>query len=330
MAHEKLIVLAISRARFSGISRSRRVKCHSQREGPAPRGLGFSSPLFFTQQIASNYGHLPMRHCSSQKNSWIIQASLAIALNPGDIEQARLLWIKLTQSAHFSAELKTLSRGQRLSSSHSLTRLTAFLDHRGVLRVGGRLKFAQLDCENKHQIIVPQDSQFAQLIIRDAYLRTLHEGTQLTLGQLRRSYWILGGRTPVRSFILKCVPCARQRGIRARQLMGQLPVARLTRGRAFLNTGVDYAEPVSLHSWKGRGHKSYKGWIAIFVCMTTSAVHIEVISDYAADGFIVAYRRFVARRGLCKNLFSDCGTNFLGADKELKKLFSMASKESDN
>ncbi|XP_015120547.1 uncharacterized protein LOC107043528 [Diachasma alloeum] len=105
----------------------------------------------------------------------ITGSSLATALNPGDIEQARLLWVKLTQSAHFSAELTTLSRGQRLSSSHSLTRLTAFLDHRGVLRVGGRLKFAQLDCENKHQIILPRDSQFAQHIIRD----------------VQKNYWII-------------------------------------------------------------------------------------------------------------------------------------------
>ncbi|XP_015116786.1 uncharacterized protein LOC107040962 [Diachasma alloeum] len=169
-------------------------------------------------------------------------SSLATALNPGDIEQARLLWIKPTQSAHFSAELTTLSRGQHLSSSHPLTAfLTAFLDHRGVLRVGGRPKFAQLNCENKHQIIVSWDSQFAQLIIRGAHLRTLHGGTQLTFGQLRRSYRILGGRAPVRSFILKCVPCSRQRGIKAQQLMGQLPVSRLTPGCPFLNTGVDYA-----------------------------------------------------------------------------------------
>ncbi|XP_015120582.1 uncharacterized protein LOC107043551 [Diachasma alloeum] len=217
-------------------------------------------------------------------------SSLATALNPGDIEQARLLW-RFWITGEFYV-----------------------------------LKFAQLDCENKHQIIIPRDSH---LIIRDAHLRTLHGGTQLTLGQLRRSYWILGGKAPVRSFILKCVPCARQRGIRAQQLIGQLPVARLSRGRAFLNTAVDYAGLVSLRSWKGRGHKSYKGWLAIFVCMTTSVVHLEVVSDYSAEGFISAYRRFVARRGLCRNLFSDCGTNFLRADKELRKLFSIASQESD-
>ncbi|XP_011311724.1 uncharacterized protein [Fopius arisanus] len=223
----------------------------------------------------------------------------------------------------------TLSRGQKLRPSHPLTRLTAYLDHQGVLRVGGRLKFAQLDNDSKHQAISPKGSQFVQLIIQDAHLRTLHGGTQLTLGQLRRSYWTVGGKAPVKSLILKCVPCARQRGVRAQQLMGLLPVVRLTPGPAFLNTGIDYDGPVSLRSWRGRGHKSCKGWLAIFVCMDTSAVHLEVVSDYTSDDFMAAYRRFVAQRGLCGNLFSHCGTNFLGDGKEIKNLFSMASKESD-
>ena len=110
---------------------------------------------------------------------------------------------------------------------------------------------------------------------------------------IRQNYWIIGGRAPVRSYILKCVVCARHRGIRAHQLIGQLPTARLTPVRAFLSSGVDYAGLISLKSWKGRGHKSYKGWLVIFVCMATSAVHIEIVSDYTSDGFISAYRRFV-------------------------------------
>ncbi|XP_015126353.1 uncharacterized protein LOC107047940 [Diachasma alloeum] len=147
------------------------------------------------------------------------------------------------------------------------------------------------------------------------------------LTYLRRSYWIIGGRAPVRSFILKCVECARQRGVRAQQLMGQLPSARLSPGRAFSNTGVDYAGPVSIKKWKGHGHKTQKGWLVIFVCMATSALHLEPATDYSADGFIAAYRRFVSRRGRRRNLFRDCGTNFVGADKELKRLFSAGLKE---
>ncbi|XP_015124378.1 uncharacterized protein LOC107046300 [Diachasma alloeum] len=98
-------------------------------------------------------------------------------------------------------------------------------------------------------------------------------------------------------------------------------------GRAFSNTGVDYAGPVSIKTLKGRGHKTQKGWLVIFVCMATSALHLEAATDYSADGFIAAYRRCVSRRGHCRNLFRDCGTNFVGADKEYKRLFSAGSKE---
>ncbi|XP_063986879.1 uncharacterized protein LOC135167504 [Diachasmimorpha longicaudata] len=247
--------------------------------------------------------------------------------SPGSMEAARLHWVKATQAHHLQAECDIISHGLQLKKSHPLTKLTAFIDQQGVLRVGGRLKFSTLGPESRHQAIIPQGSVLAELIIRDSHQRTLHGGTQLTLAHLRRSYWIIGGRLPVRSFILKCVECARHRGIRAQQLMGQLPVARLVSDRAFSNTGVDYAGPVSLKTWRGRGHKTQKGWLVIFVCMATSALHLEAVTDYTADGFIAAYRRFVSRRGYCRHLYSDCGTNFIGADKELKKLFSAGAKE---
>ena len=156
---------------------------------------------------------------------------------------------------------------------------------------------------------------------------TLHGGTQLTLGKIRQEYWIIGGRAPVRSHIVHCVTCARQRAEQARQLMGQLPVARVTPSRPFTHSGVDYAGPISVKSWKGRGSKTYKGWICAFVCFSTSAVHLEAVTDYSSDGFIAAYRRFTSRRGLPAHLYSDCGTNFTGADKELQLMFKMAQQE---
>ena len=219
--------------------------------------------------------------------------------------------------------MRTITSGNKLGKAHPLTRLTAYTDGNGILRVGGRLKFASHPSDSTHRAILPKESVLTKLIIRRFHLRTLHGGTQLTLGMIRQNYWIIGGRTPVRSYILKCVVCARHRGIRAHQL----PTARLTPARAFLNSEVDYAGPISLKSWKGRGHKSYKGWLVIFVCMATSAVHIEIVSDYTSNGFISAYRRFLSRRGTYKTLYSDCGTNFLGADQQLRKLFSSGSKE---
>lgn len=110
--------------------------------------------------------------------------------------------------------------------------------------------------------------------------------------------------------------------------MGQLPPERVILSRPFLNTGVDYAGPYLIKTWRGKNARTYKAYIALFVCFSTSAIHLELVTDYTTDAFLVAYKRFASRRGLCATLTSDCGTNLKGADAELQRLFSAASKES--
>lgn len=103
--------------------------------------------------------------------------------------------------------------------------------------------------------------------------------------------------------------------------MGQLPSARATISKPFYKTGVDYAGPINIRTTKGRGHRSYKGYIYLFVCMVTRAIHLEAVSDLTSEGFLAAFKRFVARRGHCAEVYSDNGTNFVGAARELKVLF---------
>ncbi|XP_011858786.1 PREDICTED: uncharacterized protein LOC105556311, partial [Vollenhovia emeryi] len=232
-----------------------------------------------------------------------------------------------TQATYFSHELKALQADSPLAKAHAFNRLTAYIDAQGVIRVGGRLAHAALAFDATHPVILPRHSQLSSLIIAHAHQRTLHGGTQLTLSHIRQQYWILGGRAPVKSHILRCVTCARQRGIRAHQLMGQLPLSRVTQARPFTHTGVDYAGPLTVKTWKGRGAKTTKGWICVFVCFSTSAVHLEAVSDYSTEGFIAAYRRFSSRRGIAHTLHSDCGTNFIGADAALKRLFIQCTQE---
>ncbi|XP_011883841.1 PREDICTED: uncharacterized protein LOC105570991 [Vollenhovia emeryi] len=109
--------------------------------------------------------------------------------------------------------------------------------------------------------------------------------------------------------------------------MGQLPIERVTPSRPFLHTGIDYAGPFLTKTWRGKNARTYKTYIALFVCQSTSAVHLELVTDYTTEGFIAAYKRFTSRRGICATLRSDCGTNLKGADSELRKLFSSASTE---
>lgn len=68
-----------------------------------------------------------------------------------------------------------------------------------------------------------------------------------------------------------------------------------------------------VRSAKGRGHHATKAYISVFVCLSTKAIHIELVSDLTTTGFIAAYERFVSRRGTCSDLYSDNATNFVGA-----------------
>lgn len=138
----------------------------------------------------------------------------------------------------------------------------------------------------------------------------------------------MGGRAPVRKHILHCVICTRFRQRRAQQLMGQLPVNTVTPARPFLHSGIDYAGPFTIKTWKGKNARTYKAYVALFVCFASSAVHLELVTDYTADVFLAAYKRFSARRGLCATLTSDCGTNLKGADSQLRNLLTETSAKS--
>ncbi|XP_071580189.1 uncharacterized protein [Temnothorax nylanderi] len=85
--------------------------------------------------------------------------------------------------------------------------------------------------------------------------------------------------------------------------------------------------PIHIRTTKGRGHRAHKAFIAVFVCLVTKAVHLEVVSDYTTEAFLAALRRFTARRGLYSDIYSDCGTNFIGADRALQNLFRASSSD---
>ncbi|XP_029680837.1 uncharacterized protein LOC115246263 [Formica exsecta] len=114
--------------------------------------------------------------------------------------------------------------------------------------------------------------------------------------------------------------CRKAHPTPSHQIMGQLPPARVNVARPFWNAGVDYCGPFYVRDRVRRNSKQYKSYVAIFVCMATKAVHIEVVEDLSTESFIAALKRFISRRGRVKNLYSDNGRNFVGADRELQAL----------
>ena len=136
---------------------------------------------------------------------------------------------------------------------------------------------------------------------------------------LLRAFWVVHARNRIRRMTSQCTCCVRFRNQPLHQQMAPLPAARVTPARPFASTGLDYAGPLLLRTSKGRGHKAFKGYV--FIRMVTRAMHLEVVSDCTIQGFLAAFRRFVARRSLCSVIYNDNATNFQGADAELRRLF---------
>lgn len=208
-------------------------------------------------------------------------------------------------------------------------KLGPFVDAHGVLRVGGRLLNAQLSYDEQHPVILPGKNHVTQMIIRDAHERVFHAGPQSTLCQLQQRFWIVNGRRQVRMLVHKCVTCVKARPRMQSQLMGDLPAARVRQMRPFLHTGVDYAGPIWSRTSKGRGHKATKSWIGVFVCFSTKAIHLELVSDVSAAAFIAAFRRFTSRRGICSDVYCDNGTNFVGADRQMRQQLAVCMKDTE-
>jgi hypothetical protein len=246
-------------------------------------------------------------------------------LSSEELEKSLLWWIKLVQDAEFGEEIRELKKGNPVSSKSKLKSLNPFLDSSEILRVGGRLRHAAVSVDQKNPILLPRHSRLTELIIQDCHDSLFHAGGQLILSVLNRRFWIIGAKDAIRHQNKKCVVCTRHRGATATQIMGDLPTARVNPARAFVKCGVDYAGPFTLRAIPGRSKVTFKGYLALFVCLTTRAVHLEIVSSLSTDAFLAALKRFTARRGKSSDIYSDCGTNFVGASKELKELLALVN-----
>ncbi|XP_066585539.1 uncharacterized protein [Prorops nasuta] len=205
-------------------------------------------------------------------------------------------------AAAFLNDILTLQSKKSVPPSSRLLSLAPFLDAQGVLR---------------HPIILPSN-YLTELLIRHIHITTLHGGLQLTLTVLRQKYWVINARNAVKSIIHRCVTCVCQRAKLGTQFMGSLLTARVNRSHPFEHTGIDYAVPFLVKLHQGRNSKSVKCYIAVFVCMATRAIHLELVSKYDTDAFLAALARFTSRRGKPAVICSDNRLNFQGANKELK------------
>jgi len=245
------------------------------------------------------------------------------SLTVRDLDQAELAIVKFCQGKRFPEELISLGKGQPVRKSSHLHKLCPQLQD-GILRVGGRLSKLSLPVEEKHPIILAKDLHISELLLRHVHQEVGHGGRNHMLSKLRERYWIAGVTSAIRRVLAKCITCRRLNALPVYQQMADLPYERIVPDEPpFTRVGVDYFGPFEVKSRRSM----VKRYGVLFTCFAIRAVHIEVASSLDTDSFINALRRFTARRGQVRELRSDNGTNFVGAERELRKAIEQWNQE---
>ncbi|KAM9825435.1 uncharacterized protein ACBT44_006125 isoform 1-T1 [Syngnathus typhle] len=238
-----------------------------------------------------------------------------------EYRQAEVLILQRAQKQSFPDDCAQLSAGRPVKTSSRLLTLAPVIDTSiDLIRVGGRLR--RLEGQNEvtpHPIVLDASHPVTRLLIKKYDQDLKHPGPERVFAELRRTYWIIHGREAVRRYQRSCVDCQRWRAKPSIPKMADLPTARLQLHKpAFHATGMDCFGPMLVKV--GRRHE--KRWGLIFKCLTTRAVHLDLIRNMDTDAFLMALRRFIARRGTPSELWSDHGTNFKGGEKELREAFT--------
>ena len=239
------------------------------------------------------------------------------ALSSEELKKAHLKIMQHLQRKAWPDEFQRLSSKQPVLLSSPTAKLNPYLDSSGVIRVGGRLsKSKTLPAEVQHPILLPK-TPLVKSFLLDFHHKHHHPGPSAMEALLYQSYYPVGCRQMVKSVCKHCVVCRKALAKTIIQFMGDLPDHRISPARPFDYTGVDFAGPFDVKRGHTRKPVLVKAYACLFVCMSTKAVHIDCTEDLSTASFMLCFERFINRRGFPRHVYSDNGSNFIGAARTL-------------
>lgn len=232
------------------------------------------------------------------------------------IRKAEEILIRISQVDSFATEIRSLKKEKPLENASKLKKIDVYIDDDDIIKLRSRtMKFRGEERRKMNPIILDGKHRIAQLIIQHYHKKFLHGNTATVMNEVRQKYWIFGLRAAVKAVSHGCQWCRTRKSVPAIPPTGDLPSERLQHHQfPFTCTAVDYFGPMQVTV----GRRVEKRWGALFTCLTTRAVHLELAPSLSASSMIMALRRMTARRGTPSTIFSDNGTNFVGANKELE------------
>ncbi|XP_043210612.1 uncharacterized protein LOC122375344 isoform X2 [Amphibalanus amphitrite] len=137
-----------------------------------------------------------------------------------------------------------------------------------------------------------------------------HCGVDTLLTTLRNEYWIVGGRRAAKRVKRACTACQRQDAAALNAPVAPLPAQRASKAPPFSVTGVDFCGPLFCLP-------KQKVYVCLFTCAVTRAIHLELTDSMSQSEFLLAFRRFCARRGTPTMMYSDNAKTFRAAATSL-------------
>ncbi|XP_065077557.1 uncharacterized protein LOC135700826 [Ochlerotatus camptorhynchus] len=253
-------------------------------------------------------------------------------LTSSELATAENYLYRLAQGSSYPDEVAVLS-GIRASENFTLTipknssiyHLCPFLDEHDVLRVRGRTiscPFVNQDAVNP--VILPRDHHITRLVISHYHSKYHHQNHNTVINELRQRYSIPRLKAAYNRIRQCCQQCKNDRARPQPPAMSDLPLPRLAAyARPFTYMGVDYFGPIVIIL----GRRLEKRWVLLATCLTTRAIHLQIVQSMTTDSCIMALRNVMARRGVPAVIYSDRGTNFQGASRELEEVMVNLDRE---
>ncbi|XP_068158175.1 uncharacterized protein [Drosophila tropicalis] len=198
-------------------------------------------------------------------------------LTAAECAEAELVLVRVAQREAFPDELHRLYANRPVQPTSELKGLLPYLDDLAILRASGRIDAALcLPYGARRPIILTHRHPLTDLIVRHYHVRMKHQNVNATITEIRMKFWITKVRRVLQRVIRNCGVCKLQRATPTPPLMGSLPEDRLKPGGwPFEYTGLDYFGPLLVTV----GRRQEKRWVALFTCLRTRAIHLELAQD---------------------------------------------------
>ncbi len=242
-------------------------------------------------------------------------------LTSDELIKSRSALIAIQQRDSYPEVFQWIRQKKTVPGSHALAGMVVYL-HKTALVVTGRVR-REAAAAPKKLTPLSIKHHLTKLLVETEHKKQLHSGTSILMAILGQTYYIPGLRAFLKRLAKTCANCQQANAKPLTLQMGLLPAERTSPSPPFSVVGMDFAGPFQLKRGHTRKPVVVKAYVCLFICMATKAIHLEVCSSLETEEFLAAFHRFSHRRGTPEVVFSDNGSNFVGARKELKQIQKM-------